>query len=188
MKRNSVFGKMVVLGIIGAFAALALATPALAQKAKEMDAAAKMMSDGWKQFNDGQSTIIKGVEMNNLVAVQGGFQAHLAPGNDVITKGRDTSFVGAKSFAQGQKFYNENKAKPRVAQKGSHMMAEGFRIAKDGQAMIDKGVAMNNQAAQTAGAVDKFAQGNEVIQTGQGEMKAGAKLFMQGQAILLKNK
>jgi hypothetical protein len=33
MKRNGVFGKMVVLGIIGAFAVLALATPALAQKA-----------------------------------------------------------------------------------------------------------------------------------------------------------
>ena len=31
MKRNSVLGKMVVLGIIGAFAALALTTPALAQ-------------------------------------------------------------------------------------------------------------------------------------------------------------
>jgi len=60
MKRNSVFGKMVVLGIIGAFAALALATPALAQKAKEMDAVAKMMSDGWKQFNDGQSMIHQG--------------------------------------------------------------------------------------------------------------------------------
>ena len=187
MKRKTVV-KKIAFCLIGACVALALITPALAQKSQELKDAAKMMSDGWKQFNDGQRTIIKGVEMNNLVAVQGGFQAQMAPGNEVITKGRDTSFVGAKSFAQGQKFYNENKAKPRVAKKGLHMMEEGFRIAKDGQAMIDKGVAMNNQAAQTAGAVDKFAQGNEVIQTGQGDMTAGAKLFMQGQAILLKNK
>ena len=48
MKRNSVFGKMVVLGIIGAFAALALTTPALAQKAQELKDAHKMMADGWK--------------------------------------------------------------------------------------------------------------------------------------------
>ncbi len=31
MKRTGVFGKLVVLGIIGAFAALALTTPVLAQ-------------------------------------------------------------------------------------------------------------------------------------------------------------
>jgi hypothetical protein len=185
---NRYWKKALTVVVLGAFVIMGLSSLALAQKAQELQDAAKMMSDGWKQFNDGQSMIIKGVEMNNLAAVQGGFQAQMAPGNDVITKGRDTSFVGAKSFAQGQKFYNENKADPGVAKKGLHMMAEGFRIAKDGQAMIDKGVAMNNQAAQTAGAADKFAQGNELINTGQGEMKAGAKLFMQGQAIVLKNK
>ena len=78
MKRNSVFGKMIVLGIIGAFAALALTTPALAQQAQWMKDAHKMMEDGWKQFNDGQRMVIKGKEMNDLVAVQMGFQDKMA--------------------------------------------------------------------------------------------------------------
>jgi hypothetical protein len=188
MKRNSVFGKMVVLGIIGAFAALALATPALAQKAKEMDAAAKMMSDGWKQFNDGQSTIIKGVEMNNLVAVQGGFQDLMAPGNQVITTGRETAARGAKLFAQGEKTYLDNKGAPSVAKQGINMMVDGFKIAQDGKEMIKKGTAMNDQVAQGKGALDKFAQGNQVIKTGMETMEGGAKLFMQGEALYLKNK
>jgi len=73
MKRNGVFGKMVVLGIIGAFAVLALATPALAQKAQELKDTHKMMADGWKMYNDGQRMVIQGKEMNDLVAVQMGF-------------------------------------------------------------------------------------------------------------------
>jgi hypothetical protein len=60
------------LAALGVALALALITPALAQKAQELEDAAKMMEDGWKQFNDGQRMIVKGVEMNNLVAVQGG--------------------------------------------------------------------------------------------------------------------
>lgn len=65
------FGKAVTMLVLGALAALALAAPAMAQKAAEMKAAHKMMSDGWKMYNDGQRMVIKGVEMNNLVAVQG---------------------------------------------------------------------------------------------------------------------
>ena len=60
---------MVVFGIIGALAALALTSPALAQKAAGDKDAHKMMSDGWKQYDDGQRMVIKGQEMNDLVAV-----------------------------------------------------------------------------------------------------------------------
>jgi hypothetical protein len=163
-----------------------VASVALAQqKTQAQEEGAKMMQDGWAKFNDGQHTIIKGVEMNNLVAVQGGFQAQMTPGNDVITKGRDNGFKGSQLFAQGLKFYNENKSDPEVAKKGLHMMVEGFRIAKDGEAMIEKGVAMNNQVAQTAGAADKFADGNKVINDGIQTMKGGVRLFVRGETRAL---
>jgi hypothetical protein len=188
MKRNSVFSKIVILGLVGAFAALALATPALAQKAQLLADAQKMMSDGWKQLNDGQRAIIEGWKMNNLVAVQKGVESKMAPGNQTITTGRDTILQGDKLFGQGVKTYMENKADAGVAAKGIEMMRDGFKIAKDGQEMIKKGVAMNDQVAQTGGFAKEFAQGDQTIKTGLGSMEGGAKLFMQGEAIYLKNK
>ncbi len=188
MNRKNVVRKLTVLFFIGAFAALVLATPALAQKKAELQDAQKMMADGWKMFDDGQSMVIKGVEMNNLVAVQGGFQAQMEPGNKVITDGRNTVFQGAKLIAQGLKTYEDNKGTPSVAMQGLQMMVDGFKIAQDGKAMMEKGMAMNNQVAQGAGAADKFAQGSKVIQDGMGTMKNGAKLFLEGEAIFLKLK
>ena len=46
---------------------------------------------------------------------------------------------------------------------------------------------MNNKVAQDAGATEKFTQGNQVINTGQDTMAGGAKLFLQGETIVLKN-
>ena len=186
MQRKNVLRKIAVLFFIGAF--VALATPALAKEKNLLQDAAKMMSDGWKQFNDGQRMVVKGVEMNNLVAVQGGFQDQMAQGNQVITTGRETAARGAKLVAQGEKTYLDNKATPSVAKQGLKEMVDGFKIAQDGKEMIKKGAAMNDQVAQGKGALDKFAQGNQTIKTGLETMAGGAKLFMQGEALYLKKK
>jgi hypothetical protein len=186
MKNRQLKSRWWVFLIMAVLTVCLVSSAALAQqKTKAQEEGAKMMEDGWTQFNDGQRMVIKGVEMNNLVAVQAGFQAQMAPGNDVITKGRESGFKGSQLFAQGLKFYNENKADLEVAKKGLHMMQEGFRIAKDGEAMIEKGVAMNNQAAQTAGAADKFAEGNKVINDGLQTMKGGVRLFVRGETKAL---
>ena len=79
MKRRTVV-KKIAFCLIGACVAMVLATPALAEKGKELKDAAKLMQDGWKMFNDGQSMIIKGKEMNDLVAVQQGAAALMVPG------------------------------------------------------------------------------------------------------------
>lgn len=147
-----------------------------------------MMSDGWKQFNDGQRMVIKGVEMNNLVAVQMGFQDKMAPGDKIIQDGRNTQTQAATLFAKGEKTYMDNKANPGVAKQGLKMMLDACKMADDGGKMIVKGVEMNNQVAQTAGTQDKFAQGNQVIQKGQMTMADGAKLFLQGETMILKMK
>jgi len=62
-------------------------------------------------------------------------------------------------------------------------------MAKDnGVPMVKQGVDMNNQVAQSAGAMNKFSQGNQVIQTGFQTMESGAKLFMQGEKLFLQLK
>jgi hypothetical protein len=187
MPRKKVFRKIAVLFFIGAFATLSLTTPALAQKAKELQDAHKMMSDGWKMYNDGQRMIIKGKEMNDLVAVQMGFQDKMVQGNKIIQDGRNTQTQSATLFAQGETTFLDNKANPGVAKQGLKMMSDAFKMANDGGKMINEGVKMNNQVAQGAGASDKFAQGNQVIQTGVDTMASGAKLFLQGDSIVLKN-
>ena len=47
--------KVLTMLVIGTLTVLAFSSLALAQKAKEMQDAHKMMSDGWKQFNDGSA-------------------------------------------------------------------------------------------------------------------------------------
>jgi hypothetical protein len=188
MKSNGVVGKMVILGIIGAFAALAVATPALAQKAQELKEAHKMMADGWKMYNDGQRMVIKGKEMNDLVAVQMGFQDKMVQGEKIIQDGRNTQTQAATLFAQGEKTFMENLKKPGVAKQGLKMMSDAFKMANDGGKMIEKGVIMNNKVAEGAGAIEKFAQGNQVIETGMNTMAQGAKLFLQGETMVLEKK
>jgi hypothetical protein len=70
--------RVVTMLVIGTLTVLAFSSLALAQKAKEMQDAHKMMFNGWKQFNDGQRMVIKGVEMNNLVAAQAGLEGKMA--------------------------------------------------------------------------------------------------------------
>jgi len=186
--RQGRLAKVLSLVVIGTLTVMAFSSLALAQGAKLLADAAKMMQDGWKQFNDGQRMVIKGVEMNNLVAVQGSFESQMAPGNKVIQDGRNTATQGATLIAQGEKTYLNNKGTPSVAKQGLKIMADGFKIAQDGKEMMKKGIAMNDQVAQTAGAADKFAQGNQVVQTGMQTMEGGAKLFLQGEAIFSKLK
>jgi hypothetical protein len=178
--------KVVTMLVIGTLTMLAFSSLALAQKAKEMQDAHKMMSDGWKQFNDGQRMVIKGVEMNNMVAAQAGLEDKMGPGNKVIQDGRNTATQGATLIAQGEKTYLDNKGTPSVAAQGLKMMVDGFNIAQNGKEMMKKGITMNDQVAQASEAKDKFADGNQVIQTGLQTMEGGAKLFLQGEALVLK--
>uniref|UniRef100_A0A7V4G9I7 Uncharacterized protein n=1 Tax=Desulfobacca acetoxidans TaxID=60893 RepID=A0A7V4G9I7_9BACT len=170
----------------GALALLALTSLALAQEATELKTAHKMMSDGWKMFNDGQRLVIKGQEMNNLVAQQMGFLQDMAPGNRYIQDGRNTMTQGATLFAQGNKTLQDNQNTPSVAKQGLKMMSEGFKIAMDGMKMVEKGQSMNIKVAADKGATEKFAQGNQVISDGLNTMAQGAKLFREGQDIALK--
>jgi hypothetical protein len=186
--RQGRLAKVLSLLVMGTLTLTAFSSLALAQKAQELKDAHKMMSDGWKQFNDGQGMVIKGKEMNDLVAVQMGFQDKMVQGNKIIQDGRNTATQGATLFAQGEKTFMENLKTTSVAQKGLKMMVDGFHMTRDGSDMIAKGVTMNNKVAQAAGATEKFAQGNQVINTGQDTMASGAKLFLQGETIVLKNK
>jgi len=180
------FGKMAILGIIVAFAVLAMTAPALAQKAAELKDAHKMMSDGWKMYNDGQRQVIKGKEMNDLVAVQGGFQAKMVQGDKIIQDGRNTQTQAATLFAKGEKTFMDNMNSPSVAKQGLKMMSDAFKMADGGSKMIGEGMRMNNKVAEDAGAIEKFSQGNQVINDGRTTMAQGAQLFMQGEAIVLK--
>jgi len=188
MKRNSVLGKMVIFSIIGAFAAMALTTPALAQKSQELKDAHKMMADGWKMYNDGQRMVVKGKEMNDLVAVQMGFQDKMVQGDKIIQDGRNTQTQAATLFAQGDKTFTTNMANPGVAKQGLKMMSDAFKMADDGGKMIGEGMRMNNKVAAGAGAIEKFAQGNQVIETGMNTMAQGAQLFMKGENLSLQLK
>jgi hypothetical protein len=185
--RQGRLAKVVVMLFMGALTLMAFSSIALAQKAQWMKDAHKMMEDGWKQFNDGQRMVIKGVEMNNLVAVQMGFQDKMVQGNKIIEDGRNTATQGAKLFAQGEKIFMDNLTNSSVAGKGLKMMVDGFHMTRDGSDMMAKGVTMNNKVAQAAGATEKFTQGNQVMNTGQDTMASGAKLFLQGETIVLKN-
>lgn len=49
-------------------------------------------------------------------------------------------------------------------------------------------MAMNNQVAESKGALDKFADGNKIMKDGMGTMAEAIKLFMQGEALYLGNK
>jgi gas vesicle protein len=188
MKRNSVVWKMVTLGIVGAFAALILATPVLAQVSKEVKDAAKMMSDAWKKFEDGQHTVIKGLAMNKQVATQMGFEDLLTPGNKTIASGRDSVLTGAKSFAQGQKYIMEHPNDPKVMKEGVDLLQNGFKTAIGGKEMMEKGVAMNNQVAQSKGAMDKFAEGNQLVKQGMDTMGEAVREFMPAERMYLKAK
>jgi hypothetical protein len=135
-------------------------------------------------FDDGQRTVIKGLEMNNLLAGQLGFQDLMKPGNTVMGKGRDSVLEGAKLFAQGQKtVMTTNNAK--VLKEGVDMLRDGFKIAIGGKEMMEKGMAMNDQVAQSKGALDKFADGNKIMKDVMATMSQGIKLYMQGEALYL---
>ncbi len=185
--RKCSYGRRLAVLVMGALMVLAVSSLALGQQAQWMKDAYKMMADGWKMYNDGQRMIIKGKEMNDLVAVQMGFQDKMVQGDKIIQDGRNTATQGAKLFGQGEKLYTDNLTNPGVAQKGLKMMVDGFHMTTDGADMIAQGVNMNNKVAQAAGATEKFTQGNEVINQGQMTMAAGAKLFRQGEEIVLKN-
>jgi hypothetical protein len=174
--------------IIGAFLIMGLASLALAQKAQELKDAHKMMSDGWKMYDGGQRMVIKGQEMNDLVAQQMGFTNEMAPGDRYIQDGRKTITQAATLFGKGEKTFMENMNAPSVGKQGLKMMSDAFKMADDGSKMIEKGMTMNIKVAEAKGAIEKFAQGNQVINDGRATMARGAQLFMKGEAIYVKLK
>jgi hypothetical protein len=186
-KPQSKLARVLSLLVMVAIPLMTFTSPALAQQAQWMKDAHKMMEDGWKHFNDGQRMVIKGVEMNDLEAVNGGFQDKMAQGNKIIQDGRNTATQGATLFAKGEKTFTDNLTNPSVAKTGLKMMVDGFHMTTDGSDMMAKGINTNNEVAQAAGATEKFNRGNDVINTGQNTMASGAKLFLQGETIVLKN-
>jgi hypothetical protein len=170
--------------VLGVFLVLGLSSLGLAQEAKVLKDAAKMMSDAWKMFDQGQRMVIQGQEMNNLVAAQLGVDKLMAPGNKVISDGRATVLQGAQLFAHGEKtVMGANDA--GVLKAGIEELRKGFKIAMDGKGMMEKGMAMNDQVAQSKGAAAKFADGNKIMKDGMNTMAQAVKLFMQGEALYL---
>ncbi len=177
--------KALAVMVIGAFLIMGFSSLVLAQVSKEVKDAAKMMSDAWKQFEDGQHTVIDGLEMNKQVATKLGFADLLDPGNKTIGLGRDSVFTGAKSFAQGQKYVMENPDSPKVMKEGVDMMRNGFKTAIGGKETMEKGIAMNDQVAQSKGVMDKFAEGNKIVKDGMDTMAKALREFMQAERMYL---
>jgi hypothetical protein len=180
--------KLLTVMVIGAFLILGLTSLGLAQEMQVMKDSSKMMSDAWKMFDEGQYMVIKGLEMNNQIALQLGVQDLMSPGNKTIGMGRDTVLVGDKGFAQGQKVIMENPDTPKVVKEGVDMLRSGFKHAMDGKQMMEKGMAMNDQVAQSKGAMKKFADGNKIMKDGMGTMAEAIKLYMKGERMYLGNK
>lgn len=167
--------------VMGAFMLASFSSLALAQEGKLLQDAHKMMSDGWKMYNDGERMVMKAKEMNDLVPVQMGFQDRMVQGNKIIQEGRDRQTQAATLFAQGDKNFMDNLTNPRGAKQDLKMMSDAFKMANYGGKMIGEGLRMNNQVAQAAGAIEQFAQGNQMIETRMNTMAQGAQLFMQGE-------
>jgi hypothetical protein len=180
--------KALTVMVLGAFLIMGVASLALAQVSQELKDAHKMMQDGWKMYNDGERQVIQGKEMNDLVAVQMGFQDKMVPGNKIIQDGRNTVTQAATLFAQGDQAFTTNMTNPGVAKQGLKMMSDAFKMADGGGKMIGEGMRMNNKVAEGAGAIEKFSQGNRVIETGMNTMAQGAQLYMQGENLFLKLK
>jgi hypothetical protein len=179
--RKLKFGTVLLVGMA---LVLAFSSLGLAQTAQVMKDSAKMMSDAWKMFDQGQRMVIEGQEMNNQVAAQLGVDKLMAPGNKVISDGRATVLQGAKLFAHGEKtVMGANTA--GVLKAGIGELRKGFKIAMDGKGMMEKGMAMNDQVAQSKNAVSQFAQGNQTMKAGLSTMADAVKLFMQGEALFL---
>ena len=126
--------------------------------------------------------------MNKQEATKLGFADLLTPGNKTIASGRDSVLTGAKSFAQGQKYIMENPNDPKVMKEGVDMMRNGFKTAIGGKATMEKGIAMNNQVAQSKGAMDKFAEGNKLVKEGMDTMGEAVREFMPAERMYLKAK
>jgi len=182
------YGKQILtVMVIGAFLILGLTSLGLTQEMQVLKDSSKMMSDAWKMFDDGQRMVIKGLEMNNLIAAQAGVQDLMNPGNKTMGSGRDSVLEGAKLFAQGQKVVMEA-SDPKVMKEGVDMLRDGFKIAIGGKETMEKGMAMNDQVAQSKGIMDKFADGNKIMKDGIATMGQGVKLYMQGNALYQGNK
>ena len=175
--------KMLTVMVIGAFLVLGLCSLGLAQEMQVMKDASKMMSDAWKMFDDGQRMVIKGLEMNNQIAAQAGVQDLMNPGNKTIGSGRDSVLEGAKLFAQGQKVVMDA-SDPGVMKEGVDMLRDGFKIAIGGKETMEKGMAMNDQVAQSKGCLDKFADGNKIMKDGMATMATGHQVVHAGERAL----
>jgi Na+-transporting methylmalonyl-CoA/oxaloacetate decarboxylase gamma subunit len=180
--------KVLAVMVIGAFLIMGMSSLVMAQVSPEIKDAAKKMSDAWKKFEDGQHTVVKGLAMNKQVATQLGFADLLTPGNKTIASGRDSVLTGAKSFAQGQKYIMEHPNDPKVVKEGVDLLENGFKTAIGGKKTMEKGIAMNNEVAQSKGAMDKFAEGNKLVKEGMDTMGEAVREFMPAERMYLKAK
>lgn len=176
--------KLLAVMVIGAFVMLGLCSLGLAQEMQVMKDASKMMFDGWKMFDEGQLTVIKGMEMNNQIAAKAGCPDILNPGNKTMASGRDSVLEGSKMFAQGQKVVMEA-SDPKVLKEGVDMLRNGFKMAMGGKETMEKGMAMNDKVAKSKGLTAKFADGNKMMKDGMATMGEGIRLFMQGERMYL---
>src|SRR3974390_374437 len=113
--------KLLAVMVIGAFVMLGLCSLGLAQEMQIMKDAARMMSDAWKMFDEGERMVLKGLEMNNQIAAQAGVRDLMTPGNKTMGMGRDTVVEAAKTFAKGQKVVMEC-SDPKAIKKGVDML------------------------------------------------------------------
>jgi hypothetical protein len=65
------------------------------------------------------------------------------------------------------------------------MMSDAWKMFDDGQSMVIKGLEMNNQVAAKLGCEDLMKPGNQTIGKGRDTVVEGAKLFSQGQKVVM---
>jgi hypothetical protein len=65
------------------------------------------------------------------------------------------------------------------------MMSDAWKMFDDGQLMVIQGLEMNNQVAAKLGYEDLMKPGNQTIGKGRDTVLEGAKLFSQGQKVVM---
>ena len=73
----------------------------------------------------------------------------------------------------------------QVMKDASKMMSDAWKMFDDGQRMVIQGLEMNNQVAAKVGCADLMKPGNQTIGKGRDTVLEGAKLFSQGQKVVM---
>ena len=73
----------------------------------------------------------------------------------------------------------------QVMKDASKKMSDAWKMFDDGQRMVIQGLEMNNQVAAKVGCADRMKPGNQTIGKGHDTVLEGAKLFSQGQKVVM---